>query len=82
VLSQIKRVIRTNYSNPPTHGGAWSRRCCPPELLRQMWEDELAEMRERIRAMRTGLVDKLKAGAWRRTFPSSPSSAACSPTPG
>jgi aspartate/tyrosine/aromatic aminotransferase len=29
VMSQVKRVIRTNYSNPPTHGGAIVARCCP-----------------------------------------------------
>ena len=60
VLSQLKRVIRTNYSNPPTHGGAVVAAVLNSGELRQMWEDELAGMRERIRAMRTGLVDKLK----------------------
>ena len=61
VLSQVKRVIRTNYSNPPTHGAA----VVPAELaspeLRQQWENELAGMRERIRAMRMSLVEKLAA---------------------
>ncbi len=61
VLSQVKRVIRTNYSNPPTHGGAIVAAVLSSPELRQMWEDELAGMRERIRTMRTGLVDKLKA---------------------
>jgi aromatic-amino-acid transaminase len=61
VLSQIKRVIRTNYSNPPTHGGAVVAAVLNSAELRQMWEDELAGMRERIRAMRTGLVDALQA---------------------
>ena len=60
VLSQVKRVIRTNYSNPPTHGGAIVAAVLSSPELRQMWEDELAGMRERIRTMRTGLVDKLK----------------------
>jgi aromatic-amino-acid transaminase len=61
VMSQLKRVIRTNYSNPPTHGGAVVAAVLSSPELRQMWEEELAGMRDRIRAMRTGLVDKLKA---------------------
>lgn len=61
VLSQVKRVIRTNYSNPPTHGGAIVAAVLSNPALRQQWEDELAAMRERIRAMRVALVEKLKA---------------------
>ena len=61
VLSQVKRVIRTNYSNPPTHGGAVVAAVLSSKELRQMWEDELAGMRVRIRAMRSSLADKLKA---------------------
>ncbi|MDP2824474.1 MAG: amino acid aminotransferase [Sulfuritalea sp.] len=61
VLSQVKRVIRTNYSNPPTHGGAIVAAVLANPELRKMWEDELAGMRERIRAMRVALVEKLKA---------------------
>ncbi len=61
VLSQIKRVVRTNYSNPPTHGGAIVAAVLSSPELRKQWEEELAGMRDRIRAMRTGLVDALKA---------------------
>jgi aromatic-amino-acid transaminase len=61
VLSQVKRVIRTNYSNPPIHGGALVAAVLSSPELRQMWETELAGMRDRIRAMRTGLVDAIKA---------------------
>ena len=61
VLSQLKRVIRTNYSNPPIHGGALVAGVLASPELRQMWETELAGMRDRIRAMRTGLVDAIKA---------------------
>ena len=60
VLSQIKRVIRTNYSNPPTHGGAVVAAVLLNPELRQMWEKDLAVMRERIRAMRHSLVERLK----------------------
>jgi len=61
VLSQVKRVIRTNYSNPPIHGGALVAAVLSSPELRQMWETELAGMRDRIRAMRTGLVEAIKA---------------------
>ncbi|MGL4604403.1 MAG: amino acid aminotransferase [Iodobacter sp.] len=61
VLSQLKRVIRTNYSNPPIHGGAVVAAVLSNPELRQQWEDELAGMRLRIRAMRTALVEKLAA---------------------
>ncbi len=61
VMSQVKRVVRTNYSNPPTHGGAIVAAVLSSPELRKMWEEELAGMRDRIRAMRTGLVEKLKA---------------------
>jgi aromatic-amino-acid transaminase len=61
VLSQVKRVVRTNYSNPPTHGGAIVATVLANPELRRQWEDELATMRDRIRAMRTGFADRLKA---------------------
>ncbi len=61
VMSQVKRVIRTNYSNPPTHGGAIVASVLSSPELRRMWEDELAGMRDRIRTMRSSLVAKLAA---------------------
>ena len=61
VMSQLKRVIRTNYSNPPIHGGALVAAVLGSAELRAQWEAELAGMRDRIRAMRTGLVDAIKA---------------------
>ena len=60
VLSQVKRTIRTNYSNPPTFGGAVVAEVLSNDHLFAMWEAELAEMRERIKLMRHQLVDKLK----------------------
>ncbi|MEI7614259.1 MAG: amino acid aminotransferase [Betaproteobacteria bacterium] len=68
VMSQVKRVIRTNYSNPPTHGGAIVAAVLANPELRQMWETELAGMRERIRAMRMSLVEKLKAKGVAKDF--------------
>ena len=61
VLSQLKIVIRTNYSNPPTHGGAVVAAVLNNPELRALWEKELGEMRVRIKAMRQKLVDGLKS---------------------
>jgi aromatic-amino-acid transaminase len=66
VLSQVKRVIRTNYSNPPTHGASVVANILNSPELRAMWEAELGEMRERIRGMRMAMVEQLaKLGAKR-----------------
>ncbi|MBT9489922.1 MAG: aspartate/tyrosine/aromatic aminotransferase [Rubrivivax sp.] len=61
VLSQLKIVIRTNYSNPPTFGAQVVATVLNTPALRAMWEEELAGMRERIRAMRVLLVARLQA---------------------
>ncbi|MEG1051700.1 MAG: amino acid aminotransferase [Janthinobacterium sp.] len=63
LLSQLKRVVRTNYSNPPTHGGKVVATVLATPELRQLWEEELAGMRVRIREMRNAFVEKLKAKA-------------------
>jgi aromatic-amino-acid transaminase len=68
VLSQLKRVVRTNYSNPPTHGGQVVATVLATPELRKLWEEELAGMRVRIREMRQALVDKLKAKAPNQNF--------------
>src|SRR5687767_1052261 len=60
VLSQIKRVIRTNYSNPPTHGGQTVSTVLTTPELRSQWEQELGTMRDRIKVMRRSLVDKIR----------------------
>jgi aromatic-amino-acid transaminase len=59
VLSQLKLVIRANYSNPPTFGAHVVASVLTTRELHAMWEAELAEMRERIRQTRSALVDKL-----------------------
>ena len=64
VLSQLKIVIRTNYSNPPTHGAQVVATVLTTPELRRMWEEELAGMRARIKLMRTALVDKLTAAGF------------------
>lgn len=60
-MSQLKRVIRTNYSNPPTHGAKVVSAVLNNLELYAMWEEELGEMRDRIRIMRRTLVEKLAA---------------------
>jgi aromatic-amino-acid transaminase len=61
VLSQLKIVIRTNYSNPPTHGATVVATVLNTPELRAQWEQELGEMRVRIKQMRVALVERLKA---------------------
>jgi aromatic-amino-acid transaminase len=61
VLSQLKIVIRTNYSNPPIHGGTVVAMVLNTPELRALWEKELGDMRLRIKQMRIALVEKLKA---------------------
>ena len=79
VLSQLKLVIRTNYSNPPTHGAQIVATVLTTPALRAQWEGELAGMRDRIKRMRGAL--QRPAGRCRRA-PSTPSQArtACSAT--
>ncbi|MDH4761706.1 aromatic-amino-acid transaminase [Pseudomonas oryzihabitans] len=68
VLSQVKRVIRTNYSNPPTHGATIVASVLSNPELRALWEAELGGMRQRIRTMRNALVEGLAAAGATRDF--------------
>jgi aromatic-amino-acid transaminase len=61
VLSQLKRVVRANYSNPPTHGGKAVAAILATPELRALWDRELSAMRDRIRTMRKELVERLHA---------------------
>jgi aromatic-amino-acid transaminase len=60
VLSQLKRVIRTNYSSPSTHGGKVAAMVLADPELRSLWETELGGMRDRIKLMRKLLVEKIR----------------------
>ena len=66
VLSQLKRLIRTNYSNPPTHGAQIVSMVLTTPALRSLWEAELAGMRLRIKQMRLAFQDKLAAAGMRQ----------------
>jgi len=61
VQSQMNRVIRSNYSNPPAHGAAIVNCVFRDDQLRATWEEEVATMRSRINGMRQELVDALAA---------------------
>ena len=67
-LSHAKVSVRTNYSNPPQHGGAIVATVLGDTELRAMWEQELAEMRSRIHAMRTLFVATMKQKAPQHDF--------------
>ena len=68
VLSQLKIVIRTNYSNPPTHGALLAATVLGDVELRAQWEAELGEMRDRIKEMRSALVEGLKEAGVAQDF--------------
>lgn len=68
VLSQVKRVIRTNYSNPPTHGASIVSTVLNSVELRALWEEELGEMRDRIRSLRNDMVAQLATLGAKRDF--------------
>jgi aromatic-amino-acid transaminase len=61
VLSQVKRVIRTNYSSPPSYGSQTAAMVLTTPELRAQWEVELGQIRDRIKTMRRQLVEKIRA---------------------
>ncbi|MCL2919324.1 amino acid aminotransferase [Shewanella litorisediminis] len=67
-FSQIKRTIRANYSNPPAHGALIVSTILSRPELKAAWEQELAEMRERIAQMRTLFVESLAAAGVSQDF--------------
>jgi len=68
VLSQLKIVIRTNYSSPPKHGARIAGLILSDLKFRQQWLDELVTVTNRINAMRKLLraeLEKIGAkGSW------------------
>ena len=60
VLSNLKRMIRTNYSNPPSHGARIVAAVLASPELSALWKKEVVIMRDRVRAMRKELVERLK----------------------
>ena len=68
LLSQIKRVIRSNYSNPPIFGASLVSAVLNQPDLRALWEEELAGMRDRVREMRLLLRERVSAKAPGKNF--------------
>ena len=68
ILSHLKATVRTNYSNPPSHGAAVVSTILSDAQLRSEWEAELAGMRNRIAEMRQLFVAKMSEYASGRDF--------------
>ncbi len=66
--SHMKICVRTNYSNPPAHGGQIVAEILGDPELRKRWEVELAEMRNRINDMRHLFVETLDEQGAGRDF--------------
>jgi len=67
-LSHVKVAIRTNYSNPPAHGGAIVTTILGDVDLTAQWHEELAQMRNRINGMRQAFADRMAASGVERDF--------------
>lgn len=67
-LSQVKRVIRANYSNPPAHGASAVATILGDAALRSQWESEVSQMRGRIKSMRELFVKTLAAKGVKEDF--------------
>jgi len=67
-FTQVANCIRANYSNPPAHGAAIVTTILSDHALRQQWEQELADMRQRIQRMRNELVSSLQSLNCNRDF--------------
>ena len=59
VLSQVKAVIRANYSNPPTFGGMIVKTVFEDADLKALWLKELEAIRVRISELRSQFVDAI-----------------------
>ena len=60
VGTNIKKIIRPSYSNPPRHGAALVAEVLGDDTLKTQWEKELSEIRHRIKAMREALIKGLE----------------------
>ena len=56
IMSNSNALARANWSMPPDHGGAAIRIILGDEELSQDWQDELADMRARLRWVRETLA--------------------------
>ncbi len=56
----LQSIIRAIYSNPPKHGAVIVTTVLQHDELRKLWQDELVEIRGRIRDMRERLASNLQ----------------------
>jgi aromatic-amino-acid transaminase len=68
VLGQLKLTVRRIYSSPAIHAAGLMALVLGDPELRAQWEGEVAQMRERIRAMRKALHEVLSARVPGRDF--------------
>ena len=68
ILSHVKQAIRSNFSNPPSHGGAIVATVLNDPQLRAQWEREVGEMRDRINGLRHLFVETLNEKGVERDF--------------
>lgn len=59
VRSQLAALARGLWSTPPAHGAAVVTTILADDALRQIWQDEVEGMRQRIANLRKGLVEAL-----------------------
>jgi len=67
-FSQVKAIARVIYSNPPAHGAGIVTEILNNPTLKAEWHQELADMRDRIKTMRTEFVATLKEKGVNRDF--------------
>ena len=66
--SQLAATGRANWSMPPDHGAAVVQTIMEDPALRADWEQELAEVRNRINGLRSDLVAALRDTGLKRDF--------------
>lgn len=67
-FSHIEKTIRVIYSNPPAHGGLIVSTILDDGALRTQWESEVADIRDRIKSVRSTFVRELAARGVDRDF--------------
>ncbi len=68
VLSKLKTIVRTNYSNPPKHGAAIVAHILSTPVLKKMWEQEVLGMHTRIEKLRRSFVEALMSRSLKRNY--------------
>lgn len=68
VGSQVRRIIRSLYSNPPAHGARIVAEVLKDNALKTEWGHDLEKMRQRLNGIRHILIAKLSAKAPERDF--------------